>query len=242
MDAVSLEWQRCRDGTEWGVQWLAPKPNSGGVLPDYEERGWLVAASGRSTEDAIDALSTRYGDGHASVKLRNRSERMEAYSLRLNPNRPLVLDFINARTPDALADFASEHGLPTSGRTVELDKAKMARELFEAMVRVADDGDKATAAEVFDHVARVFTFAIRPRLLLSHARPSMQLEPNNLLGFMLLEAGVWIAGGEKLLTCTHCRGWFVKRRTSAYCSPRCRMAASRANDAERKPRFSADAV
>ncbi len=164
-------------------------------------------------------------------KLRWRSLREEPYIRSLSLKKPLILDFVNAGTEEKLAHFCSQHGLLVAGCEMNFFDAEVSRSYFARLLDLHSAGAPEAVVVLFDSLAEAWDYRIQPSLSLLQRRPRVQMRPSSLLAFMLVEVATLIAGGERLMSCDHCRSIFIKRRTSAYCSDRCRVAAPRARRA-----------
>lgn len=209
MYAVAIDWERCPDGVE--VIYKGPPGSTGESDPRY------------------DAMGTGYWFYY-------RSDRREKFTRTLaDLSEPLVTQFVNASTVEALTAFFNRFGIPQAQPALGVDlagtvNAQLAvKDLFKSYT----EGNVANLLETFDNIAKRRLGKITPRLSWSGANPSLTLVPDSLIAFMTLEATMIMAGGARMMKCHRCGSLFLsgsntgRRSTAYYCSNRCRVGAQR---------------
>jgi hypothetical protein len=193
---------------------------------------------------------------------RPRSERREPVRVvSADLNSLVVLDFVNAR--DELAPFLARY---STGTLVQLDRDPHAHIDPPLRERLVLPKHIPSKVEPFAEIKMV-TFwqeGLRRNLVgaggpdpvntlvsLSHpaidlgasfnlrdGKPQMLLRCEHLLDFMKMEVAMIALEGAKLVTCEHCKNFFLtgpstsRRIHATHCSDRCRVAAMRARKKE----------
>jgi len=150
-----------------------------------------------------------------------------------NLEDPLVVQFINAHTDEEREAFLAKYGFPNGGR--EYLRADALRDQAELRKRL-----KLAGSESSEEVSKAFR-------LLEEYRPAVYPDLNGrrlmLLvmtprDLMFMEIALVAQNDVRFAACEQCgtaflTGPLTKRRSHAvFCSPRCRMAATRARQAE----------
>jgi hypothetical protein len=194
-------------------------------------------------------IEARWREEMKGPSLVYKSEERQPVALNLDPAHRVAFKFIAAKTPDKMAAFADEFGLPMWGEP-ELAKwplvrpppddrmllahIEVMRKAFEKIVDWYEAGDERAISVLRPDRS---LGDLRPVLVKSRGRnpPTLALYARNLLGFMCLELGALVAGNTKVLRCINCGTIFVagsgtgRKRTAHYCSNRCRVAYQRAH-------------
>ena len=172
---------------------------------------------------------------------RYRTKRRERLHLE-SPNleNPVVVQYVNARTDEDRASFFSRFGLPT-GQEIEPDEIAQGQRGFKALLAKAGSEDAVQGLEAVNAtLAKYRSFYLQPVLRLGDGTPQMLLQPQTLVGFMLMEISAVLLNGARFTSCQHCGSAFLtgpmtwRRAHAVYCSDRCRVAAMRARNAKRK--------
>jgi hypothetical protein len=156
--------------------------------------------------------------------------------------RPVVIEFINAKDEQSLIQFVHKYGLPGSPNLDRTEGAPLnyvvrCRQALDLVLNLHHAGLKSRAVAVYEVLATsdwVSTIVPRLTIPIYDDTPQLTLRPNTLLAYMLLEAGMIMSGNIRLMRCEHCGKVFAsgagggKRRTAMYCSNRCRVAEQRA--------------
>jgi hypothetical protein len=201
-------------------------------------------------------LST--GTAAKNFRIGYRSTEREEYRRRLEtPDELVVTSFLNA-APDAsvevdpsaplawadkffrpVVDFVSKYGLPYEsefGDPGEMDVLSInnARQALKGILDLHAGGNTTDAVADFQCLTSMRMSGLQPRIEMRGERPALMLPINSLFGFMLMETALIITGGFAVLRCAHCGKVFVtgsgtgRRKSSKWCSNRCRVAAQRA--------------
>lgn len=197
-----------------------------------------------------DAFVASQREAASGPSLVYKSPELAPVKINLDPAHRVVFKFIAANSPDRMAAFASEYGLPDwgfdkgSGKTVgrmPMAIAESMRKAFAKIVEWYEAGDERAQSVL--RPDRGFG-DLRPVLMKSRngRPPTLSLYVRDLPGFMCLEIGSLIAGSAKVLRCINCGTIFVagsgtgRKRNAHYCSNRCRVAYQRARAAEAQTR------
>ena len=226
--AITLDWERCPDGVE---------------VFDHTPEPWTPI--GHPALDRLAEFSLLAPQAPKKARyVRARSSKVERFTVALlDAKKGLVLDFIGSIGSDGkhLVSFMSEHGLPTvpPDGILPLASVEAMRVRLEWLLlhKGTDDGRAMAGA-----------FNSQPTdPILSRSRPLPTLLPRAsgpplpalaaLSLYDLMEFEMWLLlGGEaRVVSCDNCGKLFTvgptsgKRSHSKHCSPRCSVAAHRAN-------------
>jgi hypothetical protein len=213
MQALSFQSETCPDGVELVDYGPEKPPKKGATLLDYEKFGrWFRYRTNR----------------RAAV-------RVEMPGL----ENPAVVAYINARDDTQRASFFSRYGLWAP--EIDASDVRESQQRFRALLRLAGGKDQTAAVEsVNAAIASHRSFNLQPEFDLASGSPRMLLKAQSLLGFMLMESAMVAAHGARFATCEHCAAAFLtgpltwRRAHARYCSDKCRVAAMRARNADRK--------
>ncbi len=150
-----------------------------------------------------------------------------------NLEDPLVVQFINARTDEERKAFFVKYGFPKGGGSYPRADALRDQANLKKWLKLA--GSESTSEEMIKIFNR---HEFQPTMTPSLDGRHLMLQVPRLHDLMIMEI-VWAAqSGVRFSACEHCQTVFLtgpltKRRSHAvFCSPRCRMAATRARQAE----------
>ena len=228
---VHLDWQRCPDGVELVVEEEVPakKPVPSPALFDPSK-------------------TVRFGQLPPGRYVRFRSDRRESIHFDLDGlSAPLVLRFIAAETDADLIEFMVRFGLlsePIFGAAsngtydltakpavaMDFEVAKSMQLALHDVIRVSS-GQPDLAWQMFNRIRSSVRLELSPR---SGGSPRLVMKPYRLFDFLVAEAAMILSRDAKVVSCANCAKLFTagsasgKRRGAIYCSPRCRVAATRA--------------
>lgn len=216
MYGLSLEWARCPDGVE---------------IVDLGE------------PDHRQPIALQQGGKRVRYRTVRRENRR--YDIN-NLEFPILLNLVNARDDDARLAFLATFGLLAArdGTEEDWDAFNDWQRALENLLWKAGSGDPVRAMQsVNDALSAHTSFALVPSLDLAGGRkvPRLALQPQSLLGLVLMETAMIAANDARTATCQHCGKIFItgpltgRRSHAVYCRDSCRVAAMRKRHAERKP-------
>jgi hypothetical protein len=190
-----------------------------------------------NTERCLDGLELV--DGY----FRPRSERREpVHVVTADLNDLVVLQFVNARDADALLHFISKYSAGDLYTSTDPPKTR-----FTPNVSAAELADmqnylrqKLASSDQVEALVSLSEPQIETKaaFFLRDGEAQMLLRCHHLLDFMRMEVAMIAVEGVKLVTCGHCRNYFLtgrpasRRTDTQHCSDRCRVAAMRARKKE----------
>lgn len=211
MQPLSVEWERCPDGVE------------------IIDRGPAPAA---------EPNKTRISGPHG-LWLKARSDRRApvVYEMQ-NLENPVVMHFLNARTPDDMAAFHSRFGMRGAFSEESLEDCFQARNNLMNFLAHSTTSQIAQATEVVNLLLE--EVQLRPTFDFSGPgkKPVITLHPKLLWHFMAMEIATAASHGAEISQCENCGKFFLtgpltgRRSHAKYCSDRCRVAAMRKRNAE----------
>jgi hypothetical protein len=171
---------------------------------------------------------------------RHRTDRTEKARLEFNPEKPVVVDFLNATDDERRCRFFEKFGFTVPGSQVFREEVLSNQEQLRHLLETTNIGSAAVAVKTANDVIAAY----RGSELLpiwhqagKRGSPHLILQSKSLLAHMLMETANVIAYGARLAACERCGAAFLtgkmtgRRSHSVYCSGRCRMAAMRARQA-----------
>jgi endogenous inhibitor of DNA gyrase (YacG/DUF329 family) len=180
----------------------------------------------------------------SGIWFRFRSEIRETYRIDIsNLEDPLLLQFINLKTDDEIAEFFSRFGMILDQSEIERVAALGSQTYLTNLLTKAASGEPMTALRaVNDALSQHPEFGPVPQLkILSNTKkPNLTFEPQHLFGAMLLEAAAIAEHDVRETNCGNCGKVFItgsltgRRAHAKFCSDRCRVAAMRKRQAEGK--------
>jgi hypothetical protein len=216
----------------------------------------LFLESGRCP-DGVEIVATAEGE---ALYFHSRTVRREQVRLEIETlENPVVVEFINARTDEKLAEFFLNYGPlywpethhnisePRGEHTIVLGSdLKFIRGMQRALRgRLANAGgsSRVNALQAINDMIEergAKRLSLQPVLDLAGegGDPRMLLKCDDLIKFMYLEVVMTAVQGAKFATCERCSDVFLtgpltgRRSHAKYCSGRCRVAAMRARNAE----------
>jgi hypothetical protein len=165
-----------------------------------------------------------------------RSERREQVRIVTTDLKdPVAVQFINARGQAGLVQFMSRYSagstaLDDEREVTAIDDVASIQDIF--LQRVADAGG-ANQLEALLSISSPLV-KVRADFHLRDGEAQMLLYCNDLLDLMRMEIAMVALEGAKLVTCEHCRNYFLtgpytgRRIHTIHCSDKCRVAAMRA--------------
>jgi hypothetical protein len=154
-----------------------------------------------------------------------------------NLEDPVVMMFVNARDDEGRAAFFSQFGLLEAGDVLRRNDVLRYQKAFQELLARHEFAADMAALELFSERS----FDLRPTFCLAlDIALEVRLDNRTLLSFMLMETATATTEGTKLAACERCGAQFLtgpltgRRSHARFCSDRCRVAAMRARNAERK--------